>query len=231
MKVKEGTAQANIPTGTQPLFGAAGDVKSHLCNGNTSVGVNCVKWSDGKIPLKLLFYLTPSNYSSCFDIPQIALLMSTKWLQAATASRCFTHRSAGEMFMAQCVESSIWCVNVRNNHLLSLESKCTNTGAENVTQATKELLYHRACKSLCKRPMTASVMVWKSHHSSLVMLCTTPDLWIPIGSLVLPLALATALMVGRWTRDNWGWQHLADQASLLVEKSSYKGWWCTLGAS
>lgn len=114
---------------------------------------------------------------------------------------------------------------------LSPEPKCTNTGAENVTHTTKELLYHRACKSLCKRPMTASVMVWKSHHSSVVTLCTNPGLWITVGTLVLPLALATVLMVGRWTRDDWGWQHLADQTSLLVEKSSYKGWQCTLGAS
>lgn len=113
---------------------------------------------------------------------------------------------------------------------LSPEPKCTNTGAENVTHTTKELLYHRACKSLCERPMTASVMVWKSHHSSVVMLCTNPGLWITVGTLVLPLALAAVLMVRRWTRDDWGWQHLADQTSLLVEKSSYKGWrWSQLG--
>lgn len=50
--------------------------------------------------------------------------------------------------------------------------------------------------------MSVSVMVLKGHCSSLlVRLCTISDLSITVGSIVLPLASVTKLMMGRWMKD------------------------------
>lgn len=101
------------------------------------------------------------------------------------------------MFMAQHVESSVWCVNVRNNQLSCHQNQSAQI---QVLKMSHTHTHNQAATlSSCKWP--ASVMVWKSHQSSLlVMLCAISYLWIVSGSVVLPSASVTELM-GRWMKD------------------------------
>lgn len=135
------------------------------------------------------------------------------------------------VYGATCWKQHLMCKCQEQSAFLSPEPKYTNTGTENVTCATKELLYHRPCKSSCKWPTSVSVVVWKSHHSSLlVMLCTISALWIAIDSVVLPSASMSELMVGRWTRDDGGWWHQTQIKPLCLRGNQlYKGWRYTLG--
>lgn len=62
-------------------------------------------------------------------------------------------------------------------------------------------------------------MVWKSHHSSWqVMSSTISDVWIVIGSMVLPLALVTELM----QRARQGMNSLLYWHSLFLGNRHYK---------